>query len=186
MTILRTSSALILAGLVAACTPAATGESKEGASAAAAGSVIRSSCRQGECVWLKVTGQDTVETLPQGELRRLVARQGRSEHLDGNIPEKAPPSGIEWEAADGTYYAFCSKQRPAYAFPSDDGSLTVHFLDLFNLAGYQMASASAYLRLCHGIDELPEDDKVLSGLGYRPGTRDEQVEAGSAETMTRF
>lgn len=186
MTILRTSAALILVGSLAACTPAATGEGKSGASAAAAGSVIRSSCRQGECAWLKVAGQETVETLPQGELRRLTARRGRSEHLDGNIPEKAPASGIEWEAADGTYYAFCSKERPAYAFPSEDGSLTVHFLDLFNLAGYQMASAGMYLRLCHGMDALPEDEKVLSGLGYRPGTRDEQIEAGSADTMTRF
>lgn len=185
MMILRTSSAFILAGFLAACTPAATGDGGAGASAAA-GSVIRSSCRQGECVWLRVTGQETVETLPQGELRRLVARRGRSEHLDGNIPERAPASGTEWEAADETSYAFCSKQRPAYAFPSDDGSLTVHFLDLFNLAGYQTASAGMYLRLCHGIDEYPEDEKVLSGLGYRAGTRDEQVQPGNVETMTRF
>jgi hypothetical protein len=185
MTILRTASASILAALLAACTPAATGEGGAGASAAA-GSVIRSSCRQGECVWLRVTGQETVETLPQGELRRLVARRGTSVHLDGNVPERAPASGIEWQAADETSYAFCSQARPAYAFPSDDGSLTVHFLDLFNLGGYQTASAGMYLRLCHAIDEFPEDEKVLSGLGYRPGTRDEQVEAGSLQTMTRF
>jgi hypothetical protein len=185
MTVLRTAFALLLASFLAACTPAATGESGARASAAA-GSVIRYSCRQGECVWLKVTGQETVDTLPQGELRRLVARRGRSVHLDGKLPERAAAAGVEWEAADGAYYAFCSKQRPAYAFPSDDGSLTVHFLDLFNLAGYQMASASAYLRLCHGIEEYPEDEKVLTGLGYKPGTRDDQVREGSVETMTRF
>jgi hypothetical protein len=133
-----------------------------------------------------VVRQEAVETLPQGTLRRLTARSGRSVHLDGNIPEQAPGGGIEWEAADGTYHAFCSTERPAYAFPREEGGFTIHFLDLYDLAGYQMASAGMYLRLCHGIEELPEDEKVLRGLGYRPGTRDEQVEAAGVEGMTRF
>lgn len=134
-----------------------------------------------------MTQLDTAQTVPEGELRRLVARAGRSVHLDGEIPERAADADIEWEASDHTEYAFCSKQRPAFAFSGDGTSgLTVHFLDLFDLAGYQMASAALYLRLCEGLEELPEDEKALRSLGYRPGTRNEQIEEASLETMTRF
>jgi hypothetical protein len=41
------------------------------------------------------------------------------------------------------------------------------------------------MRFCHGRDGLSEAD-ALQSLGYRPGTRSEQVEDGSPETMTRF
>jgi hypothetical protein len=174
-------SGLILSGSLAACTASATGAAEANA---ADGSIIRAGCRQGECSWLRVVRQESLHKAPQGELRRLVARRGSSVHLDGSIPEE-PPADIGWEAAEGTYHAFCSTERPAYAFPGEEG-MTVHFLDLFDLPGYQMASAGMYLRLCHRIDALPEDEKVLRGLGYRPGTRSEQVEAAGVETMTRF
>ena len=43
-----------------------------------------------------------------------------------------------------------------------------------------------YMRLCHGRDSLPAAAAMLRRLGYRPGTRSEQIENGDVETMTRF
>lgn len=150
-----------------------------------AGQTILAGCRQGGCVWLRVARVEPMTRGPQGALVRMVSRRGSSTHRDGELPRRSRDARIEWERADGTSYAFCSTRRPAYAFESEDQGLVVHFLDLFDLAGYQYSSAGMYMRLCHGRTSLPSAG-ALRRLGYRPGTRSEQIENGSQETMTRF
>lgn len=152
---------------------------------ALAGRTVLAGCRQGECRWARVLRVETAEKFPQGELRRMVLRSGTSVHLDGKLPTRPEDARIEWEPSDRADHAFCSKERPAYAFPDDSGGLIVHFLDLFDLAGYQYSSAGQYMRLCHDLDALPDEAKLRS-LGYRPDTRSEQIEAASVEAMTRF
>ena len=178
---MRLSSFLCLTLLVAAaCAAADPGSRAEGD-----GEAVLGGCRQGECGWLRVIRTESAGTFPQGELKRMLIRRGTSLHPDGDLPEQAADARIEWEAAEQSDYAFCSTQRPAYAFPDGDGGLIVHFLDLYDLGGYQMGSAKLYMRFCHGRDGLPEAE-VLQGLGYRPGARSEQVEAATPEVMTRF
>ena len=150
-----------------------------------AGQIILVGCRQGECGWLRVTRVEPVTRVPQGRLVRLVGRGGLSTHADGDPPERARDARIEWERADSSNYAFCSTQRPAYAFEDEDQGLIVHFLDLFSLAGYQYNSGVMYMRLCHGRASV-HSEEMLRRLGYRPGTRNEQVETGTIATMTRF
>jgi hypothetical protein len=149
------------------------------------GQILRTGCRQGECAWLKVRRVETVKSVRQGRLVRLTARAGTSIHLDGNIPAGPAHAGIQWERADRADYAFCSTRRPAFAFPGNHGGLIVHFLDLYDLGGYQMTSASLYMRLCHGRPGLPSAGS-LRALGYRPGSRSDQVQAAGVEVMTRF
>lgn len=115
----------------------------------------------------------------------MVARSGTSIHGDGDVPEAAPLAAIRWDVADRSDYAFCSARRPAYAFPDGGGGLLVHFLDLHDLAGYQLASAGLYMRLCHGRSAVP-DAEGLRRLGYAPGTRSEQIEGQSLDSLTRF
>jgi hypothetical protein len=150
-----------------------------------AGRTLLVGCRQGECRWLSVSAFDSVTVLPQGELRRLRARAGSSYHPDGAIPATAAGAKIAWEKGTETDYAFCSRVRPAYAFTDGRGRLTVHFLDLFDLAGYQYSSAELYMRLCHGLGALPSA-RALRAMGYRPRTRSGQIEARGPEIMTRF
>src|SRR3954447_2353266 len=138
-----------------------------------AGRTILAGCRQGECRWLRVSAFESVATLKQGELRRMKARVGSSYHPDGDIPATAAGAKIAWEKASETDYVFCSRVRPAYAFTDERGRLIVHFLDPFDLAGYQYASAELYFRLCHGLSALPSA-RAMRALGYRPGTRSAQ------------
>ena len=149
------------------------------------GRTIRSGCRQGECSWLRIVRIETAESRSEGELRRIVARSGRSVHGNGGIPRRASDARIGWEPSDGSSFAFCSTRRPAFAFPDDDGGLIVHFLDPFALAGYQESSALLYMAVCHGSPALPRE-AALRALGYRPGTRSEQIEGADLEAMTRF
>jgi len=149
------------------------------------GQVILSGCRQGECSWLRVLRVENAGRVPQGALIRMGARRGTSTHLDGNLPVGARGTRIEWEPGEGGSYAFCSVRRPAFAFARAGERLLVHFLDLFDLGGYQEASGRLYMRLCHGRGDVPRA-AVLRRLGYRPGTRSEQVEDATPETMTRF
>lgn len=149
-----------------------------------AGETILSGCRQGECGWLRVLRLGAPTSVPQGVLRPMQVRRGSSVHLDGKLPNRPRDARIEWEGQASMTYAFCSVRRPAYAFESD-GSLVVHFLNLYDLGGYQYVSAQLYMRLCHGRVSLP-NNAALRRLGYRPGTRSEQVEARSPEVMTRF
>lgn len=167
----------------AACAPAA--ESDTAAANAPTGEIVLAGCRQGECSWMRLLGNEAAGTQTEGALRRIQVRRGRSVHLDGKIPSGPSEAEIEWDKADRTEYAFCSTRRPAYAFPGDDGGLIVHFLDLFDLGGYQMGSGSLYMRFCHDQPGLPDEQK-LRALGYASGTRSEQVEAAGPEVMTRF
>jgi hypothetical protein len=150
-----------------------------------AGRTILSGCRQGECRWLQALSFDSAGTVLQGELRRMKVRVGTSTHLDGKIPVNAARVRIDWAPGVRAQYAFCSRLRPAFAFEDEEGKLVVHFLDLFDLAGYQYNSAELYMRLCHGASALPPP-RALRALGYRAKTRSAQVEARGPEIMTRF
>ena len=155
------------------------------AAAPRAGTIFLSSCRQGQCAWQRVVSFARQARSPQGELMHVVARRGMSTHLDGRLPRRPRDARIEWESANRSDWVFCSRQRPAYAFEDENGAIIVHFLDLFDLAGYQYASASAYWRLCHGRETMP-GPAAMRRLGYRPGTRNGQVENIGVEGMTRF
>lgn len=154
---------------------------------ALAGRVLPAGCRQGECVWSRIVSIERLRSVPQGELRRVALRRGRSLHPDDPPDAFAPDLPVEWEAADESHYVFCSTERPAYAFP-DRGAegLIVHFLDPFRIAGYEYGSARAYMRFCHDEAFAEGDGQGLHRLGYRPGTRSEQVERASPEDLARF
>lgn len=133
-------------------------------------------CRMMECAWSRPVSNVAVRSAPAGTLRKVTALRGTSAYRD------EPPSGfdeslsIEWERKPSATYAFCSRSKPAFAFRSGKGWVA-HALDLFDVGGYQTASAIGYLSACHGVDYWREDiETVLKGLGYRPGTRSEQVE----------
>lgn len=138
--------------------------------------ILLGGCRQGECGWLRVVGLARVSRVPQGELRRIVVRRGNSPDPGAGRPR------IAWEPGTRTDYVFCSTARPTYAF-EEDGQLIVHYLDLFDLAGYQQSSGLLYARFCHGRSLTM---RQLRALGYRPGTRSEQTEGGTPEDLTRF
>jgi hypothetical protein len=153
-----------------------------------AGRILADGCRQGECRWSRVVRLQSVSTMPQGELRRLTARGGVSTYDPmGEAPEAYGDSvGVRWDPADRDEYIFCSRERPAFAFPDDGGGYIIHYLDLYSLAGYQLSSARTYMRVCHDAQFDGEDAPLLRRLGYRPGTRSEQVENGAPEDLTRF
>jgi hypothetical protein len=151
----------------------------------APGQIILSGCRQGECAWLRMVRVENAGRVPQGALVRMRVRRGTSTHLDGNLPAGPRGARILWERSDEDSYAFCSVRRPAFAFARSGEGLLVHFLDLFDLGGYQEASGRLYMRLCHSRGDVPRA-AVLRRLGYRPGTRSEQVEDATPATMTRF
>jgi len=43
-----------------------------------------------------------------------------------------------------------------------------------------------YLQLCHGRAFDPADPEALRRLGYRPGTRRDQVEGADPRSLARF
>jgi hypothetical protein len=152
-----------------------------------AGRVLQTGCRQGGCVWLRVARVESVAANGHGELRRLTGRRGTSFHGEGRVPKAYRAAlGVDWEGREHSEYAFCSRERPAYAFPDEDGRYIVHYLDLFRLGGYQLSSARMYMRLCHDLSFDGGKAKRLRKLGYRPGTRSEQVEDASPEDLARF
>jgi hypothetical protein len=146
--------------------------------------ILLTSCRQGECGWMRIVSSVVQSRNPNGILRRITVRRGTSLNPDFHLPSRASEARIEWRRLDSVEYAFCSRRRPAYAFP-DDGRLIVHFLDPFDLGGYQFGSAAHYFRFCHGRNTMPSP-RAMRRLGYRPGTRSEQIEAHTPEVMTRF
>jgi hypothetical protein len=147
-----------------------------------AGRVLLAGCRQGECGWVRIVRLESVSATPRGELRRITLRRGLSAG-SGDSPD---PANVEWEAADRADYVFCSAERPAYAFPGDEGGYLIHYLDLFALAGYNMSTAGLYVRFCHDRDFDSENEAAIRGLGYRPGTRNEQIENARPEDMAAF
>jgi hypothetical protein len=110
------------------------------------GRTILASCRQGECRWLRIAEVASVSKQAQGELRRMRARAGLSYHPNGDTPKSAARTAIEWERSEQVDYAFCSTKRPAYGFSDRRGGLVVHYFDLFDLAGYQYATAAKACR----------------------------------------
>jgi hypothetical protein len=151
-----------------------------------AGQVLQSGCRQGQCVWLRVARNESVSTSPHGTLRRLTGRRGMSRYDDEPPGAWSPSVRVDWDPRDQNVFAFCSPERPAYAFPDEEGTYILHYLDLFDLAGFQMASAATYLTICHDRPPQIDDAAGLRALGYRPGTRNEQVEEGTPQDMARF
>lgn len=147
-----------------------------------AGQVLLAGCRQGECGWVRIVRLENVADSSHGVLRRIILRRGNSTE-SGDAPA---PADIGWEPADRADYVFCSTERPAYAFPGDDGRYLIHYLDLFALAGYNISSAGLYVRFCHGQEFDSENEKSIRALGYRPGTRNEQVEDARPEDMAAF
>jgi len=151
------------------------------------GTVLAIGCRQGECRWARVARLERLTAGAQGELRRLVARRGSSLHRDDPPSAWSADLPVEWEEGEASDYAFCSTARPAYAFPGETGEgLIIHYLDFHDLAGYQLASAGLYMRVCHGIGFVDGDEATLRRLGYRPGTRSGQIEGAVPEELTRF
>lgn len=140
-------------------------------------------CRQMECSWSRPVSNVAIRSTSAGTLRKVTAFRGTSTYRDD------PPSGfdesisIEWHKPAAVQYVFCSRSRPAFAFRSGKRWIA-HALDLFDLPGYHGASAVSYLRACHGIEQGREDvNEAARRLGYRPGTRSDQVEIEGPEQL---
>jgi hypothetical protein len=143
--------------------------------------IVLVGCRQGGCLWERRLSERRLPTAG-GTLIEFVSDTGRSVHPDGEVPE-AHEAGIaiEWSGRRTTYVR-CSATAPMLAFSGEGDGLIVHHLDLFATAGYNYSSAQTYMRTCHDRDYV-EDEQVLRALGYRPGTRNEQVEAAGVEAI---
>jgi hypothetical protein len=140
-------------------------------------------CHMMECSWSKPVSNVAVRSTPRGTLRRIGAIYGTSVHRDDYPSRHEPSIRIEWQTKPAVRYVLCSRSQPATAFRSGKRWIA-HALDLFNLAGYNTASAVTYLRACHGVEYDRSDiDRVIRGLGYRPGTRSEQVEIDRPEQL---
>ncbi|HEX8574608.1 MAG TPA: hypothetical protein VF759_17845 [Allosphingosinicella sp.] len=139
-------------------------------------------CRMMECSWSRPVSNVAIRSTPIGTLRKVVAIDGASVHRD-DYPSRYDNSiAIRWRKP-AAVYLLCSRSRPALAFRSGK-RWTAHALDLFNLAGYDRASAVAYLQGCHGVDYDRSDiDRVMKGLGYNSGTRSEQVQIARPEQL---
>ncbi|HYI38798.1 MAG TPA: hypothetical protein VE053_00595 [Allosphingosinicella sp.] len=140
-------------------------------------------CRMMECSWSKPVSNVAIRSTSAGTLRKVTAFRGTSVHREdfpAGFDESVP---IAWEKRAAVQYVLCSRTQPALAFRSGK-RWVAHALDLFDLPGYHTASAVAYLRACHGVDHDREDiDTVIRGLGYRSGTRSEQVEIARPEQL---
>ena len=140
-------------------------------------------CHMMECSWSKPISNVAIRSTSAGTLRRVAALSGTSVYRDGPPSRYHRSIRIAWEKGAKVDYVLCSRSQPAFAFRSGKRWIA-HALDLFNLGGYNTASAVIYLRACHGVDYDREDiDKVMRGLGYRPGTRSEQTEIARPEQL---
>lgn len=139
------------------------------------------SCRQDVCSWEKVLGVRTVKRTEAGTLKVEESYQGSSKHRNSTYPEQYDSKlPIEWEQAPVSTYVFCSTTQPGLAFRDRWSEGTKgwigHLLDPFDTYGYNYSSARTYVRICHNLNfERKDIREVLLGLGYRPGTRNEQV-----------
>ena len=151
------------------------------ASAAPAPSLVY--CHMMECTWARPVSNVAIRSTARGTLRKVVSRYGASVHRD-DYPSRYDASvPIEWRKAPTVQYVFCSRSQPAAAFRSGR-RWVAHALDLFTLYGYNTPSAVTYLRACHGVDYDREDiEEVMRRLGYRPGTRSDQVEIARPEQL---
>jgi hypothetical protein len=139
--------------------------------------------RMMECAWSRPVSNVAVRSTAGGTLRKVTAIRGTSAYRDDPPSRHHPSIRIDWEKRASTDYVLCSRTQPALAFRSGKRWIA-HALDLFNLPGYHTASAIAYLRACHGVDYGRADiDEAMRGLGYRPGTRSEQVEIARPEQL---
>ena len=143
----------------------------------------RVQCRMMECAWSRPVSNVAVRSAPGGTLRRVTAIRGTSAYRDDPPSRYHPSIRIDWDKQASVDYVLCSRTQPALAFRSGRRWIA-HALDLFNLPGSHTASAILYLRACHGVDHDREDiDNVMRKLGYRPGTRSEQVEIARPEQL---
>jgi len=153
------------------------------AMAAAAATPDLVGCRQGECVWARPVSNVPVRTTRAGTLRKLVTMRGVSLHPDMPPEHYRPGLRIAWDKQPETRYVLCSRTRPALAF-RDGPRWIAHALDLFSPAAYQYASVVTYLKACHGLDHRrPGAERAMRRLGYRPGTRSDQVEIDRPEQL---
>lgn len=140
-------------------------------------------CHMMECAWSKPVSNVAVRSTPRGTLRKVTAIQGTSVHRDAFPSNYHASVRIEWKKPAAVQYVLCSRSQPALAFRSGKRWIA-HALDLFDLGGYNTASAVIYLRACHGVDyDRGDIEKVLRDLGYRSGTRSEQVEIAKPEQL---
>jgi hypothetical protein len=140
-------------------------------------------CHMMECAWSKPVSNVAIRSTPRGTLRKVAAVPGTSVHRDDPPSRYDSSIRIVWEKAAATQYVLCSRSQPALAFRSGKRWIA-HALDLFNLGGYNSASAVSYLRACHGVEyDRADIDKVMRGLGYHSGTRSEQVEIARPEQL---
>ena len=139
-------------------------------------------CHMMECSWSKPVSNVALRSTSAGTLRKVTAIQGISVHRDDYPSRYEASIRIDWKKPAASY-VLCSRSQPAFAFRSGR-RWVAHALDLFNLGGYNTASAVTYLRACHGVDYDREDiEVVIRGLGYRSGTRSEQVEIARPEQL---
>jgi len=150
---------------------------------AAAPAVELVQCRMMECSWSKPVSNVAIRSTPSGTLRKVTAVRGVSAY------RSSPPSrfdesiAVDWEKRPSVQYVFCSTSQPALAFRSGKRWIA-HALDLFDLPGYHIASAVAYLRACHGIDyDRADIAEAMRSLGYLSETRSEQVEISRPEQL---
>lgn len=181
MNLVTVLNAVAMAGGLSG-SPAAS-DLRQGAAAFPADAVI-DQCRQGGCFWRKTIDVRTVKTTADGEIKVERTFVGESDHRGEDPPERfAPGIAIAWESAPVETYVFCSRKQPGIAFKSrwegDGGRWFGHLLDPYETYGYNTVSLRTYMRVCHGIELGADGDKVLRRLGYRPGTRNEQVDLKS-------
>jgi hypothetical protein len=140
-------------------------------------------CRMMDCAWSRPVSNVAVRSTPAGTLRKVTAFRGTSVHRE-DVPSAFDESiPIEWERKAAVQYVLCSRSQPAFAFRLGK-RWVAHALDLFDLPGYHTASAIGYLRACHGVDYHREDIvEAMRDLGYRPGTRSEQVEIARPDQL---
>lgn len=140
-------------------------------------------CHMMECSWSKPVANVAVRSTAAGTLRKVTAFRGTSVHRDDPPSRYDASIRIAWEKTAAVTYVLCSRSQPAFAFRSGKRWIA-HALDLFNLGGYNTASAVGYLSACHGIEYDAEGiERVIRGLGYRSGTRSEQVEIARPEQL---
>jgi hypothetical protein len=139
-------------------------------------------CHMDECSWSRLVSNEFISAHRDEKLRKYVTLDGSSDHRDGNYPVRySKRVHIVWESKPVATYVLCSRKRPSIAFqdrfdPKGKGRWYAHYLDLFSLAGYNTSSAVVYMDACHHIDfNFGDSGKALKKLGYRPGTRSEQV-----------